>query len=120
MSELKHQSKNAEDFKNLPIIGERPNSKKEEEFLRQVCEFEFLNLEEPGVAHRFPYGNAKRSITFTLFHGGKYKVPRFIARWIESRTIPIWDWRPNGIGQLEKKLIGRNPRFQMREVFGGE
>jgi len=53
-----------------------------------------------------------------LFHGGKYKLPRFIALWIESRTTPIWDWRPNGEGGMAKKLMGKNPRFQMRQVYG--
>jgi len=118
MSQLKHDKRTAEDFQKLPIIGKQPSSEKEEKFLREVCEFEFINIEEPNVSLRFPYGNAKVQHNFTLFPGGKYKLPRFIARWIESRTTPIWEWRPDGRGSLEKKLIGNKPRFQMRQVFG--
>lgn len=108
-----------EDMQKLPIIGSQPKSEKEEKFLREICEYEFYNLKEPGVSVRFPYGDSKNHHVFTLFHGGKYKVPRFLANYIESRSTPIWEWRPNGIGGLEKKLIGHDPRFQMRQVFGG-
>jgi hypothetical protein len=119
MSQLVHQKVKPEDLQKLPIIGKKLTNEKEENFLREICEFEFMNIEEPGLSHRFPYGNAKQSHNFTLFHGGKYKLPRFIAQWIESRTTPIWDWRPDGTGGMEKKLIGQKPRFQMRQVFGG-
>lgn len=118
MSILKHKSHSIDDLQKLPIIGKQPESEKEEEFLREVCEFEFMNMEDPGLEHRFPYGNGHKSHNFTLFHGGKYKLPRFLARWIESRTTPIWQWRPDGEGGMAKKLIGQNPRFQMRQVFG--
>jgi len=119
MSEVKHRETSAEKLQKLPIILRKPKNEKEEKFLREVCEFEFYNLEEPGLCHRFPYGNTKHSHNFTLFHGGKYKLPRFIAQWVESRTKPIWDWRPDGLGGMTKKLIGQDPRFQMRQGFGG-
>ena len=119
MSQDKQQTAKVDDLQKLPIIGKQPASEKEEKFLREVCEFEFMNMEEPGLSQRFPYGNAKKNHNFTLFHGGKYKLPRFIAQWVESRTTPLWDWRPNGEGGMTKKLIGQNPRFQMRQVFGG-
>ena len=119
MSEVKNQDALMKNLQKLPIIGKQPKSEKEEAFLREVCEFEFMNIEEAGLSHRFPYGNAKRNHNFTLFHGGKYTLPRFIAQWIESRNTPIWDWRPNGEGGMTKKLIGNNSRFQMRQVFGG-
>lgn len=118
MSNLKHGKKTIEDLRKLPIIGKQPENEKEEKFLREVGEFEFINLEEPGLSLRFPYGNSKNQHVFTLFPGGKYKYPRFIARWIESRTTPLWKWRPNGEGGLEKKLIGNKPRFQMRQTYG--
>lgn len=119
MSQTKHQKKSPEALQTLPIIGKQPESEKEEKFLREICEFEFMNIEDPGLVHRFPYGNSKNKHDFTLFHGGKYKLPRFIAHWIESRTKPIWQWRPDGLGSMTKKLIGQDPRFQMRQVFGG-
>lgn len=119
MSQLEHQKVKPEDLQKLPIIIKKPANEKEEKFLREICEFEFMNIEEPGLSHKFPYGDAKNSHTFTMFHGGKYKFPRFLAQWIESRNTPIWDWRPNGEGGMEKKLIGHKPRFQMRQVFGG-
>jgi len=119
MNQEKHQKIKLDELQKLPIIGRQPESEKEENFLREICEFEFMNIEEPGLCHRFPYGNAKKNHNFTLMHGGKYKLPRFIAGWIESRTTPLWDWRPNSEGGLSKKLIGQNPRFQMRQTFGG-
>ena len=118
MTEVKHRKKDIESLQKLPFILKQPADEKEEKFLREVCEFEFYNLEEPGLCQRFPYGNNKHKHNFTLFHGGKYKLPRFIAQWIESRSKPIWDWRPDGNGGMTKKLIGKDPRFQMRQVFG--
>ena len=119
MSNRRHSNDNVESLSKLPIVGRQPESEKEENFLREISEFEFNNLEEPGVVHKFPYGNAKRSHNFTLFHGGKYKLPRFIARHLESCETPIWEWRPDGTGRLNKQKIGTKPRFQMRQVFGG-
>jgi hypothetical protein len=119
MSRIKDESRTLDDLQKLPIIGKHPKNEKEEKFLREVCEFEFFNLEEPGVSCRFPYGNAKHQHNFTLFHGGKYKLPRFIAAHLESKCTPIWEWRPDGTGRLVKKQIGNKPRFQMRQVFGG-
>jgi len=117
MSVHKEVEKSLDSIKDLPIVGPQPKDVREEEFLREVCEYEFMNLEEPGIMHKFPYGSSKNSHTFTLMHGGKYKLPRFIARHIESCSTPIWDWRPNGLGGLEKKYQGTKPRFQMRQVY---
>jgi len=118
MSQVKNRKKDIESLQKLPIIGKQPVDEKEEKFLREVCQFEFYNLEEPGLSQRFPYGNSKHHHNFTLFHGGKYTLPRFIAQWVESRNKPIWDWRPDGNGGMTKKLIGKDSRFQMRQVFG--
>lgn len=117
MSIQKEETTDFKKIRDLPIVGKAPASPKEEEFLREFCEYEFMNLEEPGLAHKFPYGSTRNSHTFTFIHGGKYKVPRFIARHIESCSTPLWEWRPNGLGGLNKKLIGNKPRFQMRQVF---
>jgi len=106
-----------EKLKNLPIVGEQPASEKEEKFLRELVDYQFQNIEEPGLAIKFSYGDAKRSHRFYMMHGATYKVPRFIARHLESRSTPLYEWRPNGYGSLEKKLIGNKPRFQMRQVF---
>ncbi len=102
---------------NFPIIGKQPSSEKEEKHLREICEFEFYNLEEPGVMHKFSYGNTRLHHTFQMFHGGKYRVPRFLARHIESCSTPLWEWRPNGRGGMDKKKIGDKPRFRMSQVF---
>ena len=123
MNQVKHKESEADKLQKklqkLPIILRKPESEKEENFLREVCEFEFMNIEEPGLCQSFPYGDAKHNHKFTLFHGGKYRLPRFIANWVESRNKPIWEWRPDGKGGINKKLIGHDPRFQMRQVFGG-
>lgn len=118
MSLIKHQTRTEEDLQQLPIIGKQPKNEKEEKWLREVCEFEFMNIEEPGVSVRFPYGNAKHQHVFTLFHGGKYRIPRFIARHLESCSTPIWEWKPDGSGRMVKKRVGTKPRFQLRQSFG--
>ncbi len=118
MSVQKIDTKSLDAIRELPITGQQPRDEQEEKFLREVCDFEFINLEEPGVMHKFPYGSTRKSHTFNLMHGGTYKLPRFIARHIESCSTPIWEWRPNGLGGLEKKFLGTKPRFQMRQVYG--
>ena len=77
------------DYDALPILGKTPKNDKEEKYLREICEFEFANLEEPGLMHSFTYGSTKHKRRFTFLHGGKYHVPRFIARHIESCGKPI-------------------------------
>lgn len=102
----------------LPIVGKQPTNEKEEKYLKEICEFEFYNLEEPGLSQKFPYGDTRKHKDFLFIHGQRYKVPRHVARWVESRGTPIYDWRPNGKGQMEKQKVGEKPRFQMRHVFG--
>jgi hypothetical protein len=111
------KDKKIEKYQDLPIVGSQPKSEKEEKFLREICEYEFLNLQEPGLSITFPYGNAKRKEKFTFFHGGKYKVPRFIARHLENCSTPIWKWHPDGTGKMHKEKVGNDPRFQMRQTF---
>jgi len=121
MSTLKDKARSTDEkfLKTLPIIGRTPGSDREEEFLREICEFEFYNLEEPGLAIKFPYGSTRNHHNFSFWHGGKYKVPRHVARHLEGCSTPIWDWRPDGTGKMVKQKIGEKPRFQMRQVFGG-
>lgn len=108
-------------LQRLPIIDPvNPNRKyteKEEKHLRELVSYEFMNLEEPGLMQKFTYGNATNKHTFVFMHGGKYRVPRFIARHVESKSTPMWGWKPNGSGQMEKTMKGQKSRFQMREVF---
>jgi hypothetical protein len=102
----------------VPIDGTKPKSEKEEKFLKEVVEYEFINTEEPGLIQKFPYGDTKNKQVFTFLHGGKYRVPRHVARWVESRQTPQWKWIPDGRGSLQKQLQSFKPRFQMRAVFG--
>ena len=107
--------------KELPIIDpmnpSKKYSEKEEKWLREVVKCEFMNLEEPGLQMTFTYGTTKQKSKFVFMHGGKYLVPRFIQRHVESKSTPIWKWRPSGEGSMNKQNIGSNPRFAMREVF---
>lgn len=108
-------------IQNLPIMNPQNPSKKytekEEKHLREIGTYEFMNVEEPGLMITFAYGQHGNKHNFKLMHGGRYQLPRFIARHVESKAIPIWKWRPNGVGQMEKQLTGWKPRFQMREVY---
>jgi len=108
---------NIEKIQQLPITGKQPANEKEEKFLREVCEFEFNNLEEPGLSHKWTMGDTKNHFTFHFFHGGKYPVPRFVARHLEQCTTPIWDWKPDGSGRMDKKKVGEKSRFQMKQTF---
>jgi len=104
-------------LESLPIVGRQAKNEKEEKYLREVCEYEFYNLEEPGLSLKFPYGNTRTKHNFQFFHGAKYKVPRHVAMHVESRSTPMWDWRPDGTGKMVKQHIGTKPRFQMRQVY---
>lgn len=97
----------------FPILGRKPQSEKEEKFMREICTYEFYNLEEPGLSHTFGYAAGKQNVTITLEHGKAYELPRFIAEHLESNSIPIYDFRPDGTGRLAKKYVGKNPRFRL-------
>lgn len=104
-------------LENLPIVGRLPKNEKEEKYLREIGEYEFYNQEDPGLSHKFPYGATRNKVVFTLFHGGKYHVPRHVADHINSRSTPIWKWRPDGMGSMVKEKVGTKSRFQMRPVY---
>ena len=108
-------------LQNLPLFDPNDPSRKykeaEEKVLRELVTYEFSNLEEPGLILKFPYGKHGNKHVFTFMHGGQYTIPRFIARHVESKSTPIWQWRPNGMGGMEKKKVGTKSRFQMREVY---
>ena len=107
-------------FNKLPIFHPDPAKKyseKEEKYLREVLNYEFVNVEQAGMAVSFGYGDARNKAKFTLVHGSKYKFPRFLARHVESVGTPMYGWKPDGSGQMQKTEKGRKPRFQMREVY---
>lgn len=118
MSQVAESRHTEEDFKDLPIVGKQPANEAEEAYLREVRPYEFYNTEEPGLYHKFPYGNTRHRKNFHFEHSQTYHVPRHIARHLENCTTPIWDYRPNGLGQMVKQKVGEKSRFQMREKFG--
>jgi len=105
----------------LPIIdpsnSNEKRTEKEEKWLREAQTYEFMNIEEPGLMQTFSYGTAGNQMKFSFFHGGKYKVPRFIAKHVNSCSTPMWSWRPDGLGSMTKERVGTNSRFQMRELY---
>lgn len=105
------------EWAKLPILGIPVKNEKEEKHLRELINCEFLNSEEPGLSIKFPYGDTRNHRTFQFFHGGKYRIPRFLQRHINSRATPIWKWKPDGEGSMRKDKVGNLPRFQMHEVF---
>jgi hypothetical protein len=118
MSLLKENMPKQSELDALPIVGKQPENEREEAYLREICSFEFMNIEEPGMKLTFPYGNTRYMKNFNLFHGGVYKLPRHVARHVESCCTPIWKYRPDGSGTMTKQKIGEKPRFQMRQKFG--
>jgi len=117
MASVKVEVLDEKKLMDLPILGKKPENEKEEKYLREICEYEFYNVEEPGLTLRFPYGSTKKSYTFTFRHGEKYKIPRHVARHIESCSTPMYSWRPSGTGNMQKTHTGTKSRFQMRPVF---
>lgn len=120
MEQATKQNTDLSKLLKLPIIGKDPTKKyseKEEKHLRELVPYEFMNLEEPGLSQSFAYGNAKNKHTFTFIHGEKYTVPRFVARHVESKSTPIWGWKPDGSGSMIKSQKGSKSRFQMREIY---
>jgi len=96
---------------------EIPVTEREKLWLEEEVEIEFYNIEEPGMVNKFPYGGTKNFKIYTLFHGGKYKLPRKVIKHLEGCQSPIWKWQPDGLGGMTKKLTGMKPRFQCRQVF---
>lgn len=95
-----------------------PNkSEREKKWLEEEIEIEFYNIEEPGLSLKFPYGSTREHKIYTLYHGGKYVLPRKVIQHLESRATPIWKWRPDGTGSMAKELVGTAPRFQCKQTF---
>jgi len=103
-------------------IKEAPNvqmNKKDrhKEWLNEEIMVEFFNLEEPGVPLKFVYGPTDKTEKHILLHGGKYKLKREVVQHIESRQTPIWGYKPDGKGLMQKNLEGYKSRFQCRQLF---
>lgn len=92
-------------------------SEKEKNWLDEMVEIEFYNLEEPGLLNKFPFGTTNEFKVYNLMHGGKYTLPRKVIKHIESRQTPIWKFMPDGFGKMAKQRMGYKPRFQCRQVF---
>lgn len=104
-------------YASLPIVGAPPKNENEEKYLREIKEFEFSNLEEPRMMHKFSYGDTRKMVNFMFMPGGKYRVPRHVARHVETRRTPEYKFAPDGTGSMNKRFAGYKQRFQMREVF---
>jgi len=96
---------------------QRSKKDRKDEWLNEEIMVEFFNLEEPGVPIKFSHGPTNRPEKYTLLHGGKYKLPRRVVQHVESRQTPMWGYKPNGSGIMEKNLEGYKSRFQMRQIF---
>jgi len=103
-------------FEKLPIVGTQPKTEAEEAHLKELVKVEFYNLEEPGVSMLFPYGSTVFNKKFLFFHGGKYEIPRHVVKWVESLGVPIYKWKTDGDGKMQKAKVGFKPRFSMRTV----
>lgn len=109
--------KEDKELSELPIVGAKALSEKEEKYLREFGEYEFYNTKEPGVGLEFPYGSTKKNKFLKFIHGQRYRLPRHVARHVETRMTPIYAWKANGQGAMTKTLTGTDSRFQMRPVF---
>jgi len=114
---VKYNNDDLKKLESLAILGDKPTSEKEEKFLREVCEYQFQNIEEPGISLRFIYGGTKNAVNLLMMHGGKYKFPRFLARHIENCCKPIYENQTDKNGISTAVKVGETPRFQMRQVY---
>lgn len=112
----KYATKEIQSLPIIPIDGEKIDEKKDK-WLRELVVVEFKNLEETRAHIEFCYGGTKKRAKFCLWPGGVYRLPRFIQRHLETRSIPIWDWRPDGSGKMQKYLQTYQSRFQLREMY---
>ena len=87
------------------------------DWMNEEIRIEFFNLEEPGVPLKFVFGPTRKTETHTLLHGGKYTLRREVVQHVESRQTPIWGYKPDGEGRMQKDLKGYKSRFQCRQMF---
>lgn len=83
----------------------------------EEIEVEFYNLENPGLTIKFAFGSTRNKKVYTLFHGGKYKLPRSVVKHISSRQVPLWNYKSDGTGRLMKNLLGYKSRFECRQAW---
>ena len=102
--------------KEAPTI-QKSEADRKKEWLNEVITVEFFNIEEAGVPIKFSFGPTRKPEKYTLLHGGKYPLRREVIQHIESRQTPIWGYKPNGMGQMEKTLKGYKSRFQCKQLF---
>lgn len=102
--------------KEAPAIV-KSEKERRKEWLKEEIHFEFFNLEEPGVPIKFAFGPTSNTKTYTMIHGGKYRYPREVVNHLESRQSPIWGYKPDGRGIMNKNLEGYKSRFQCRQLF---
>ncbi len=75
------------------------------------------NLENPGVPIDVGFGPTKNPFKATYMHGFQYSIPRKVARFIESRKVPNYEYVPDGSGKVVKKLVGYRNRFSFKQVY---
>ncbi len=96
---------------------QKDKKERQKEWLKEMITFEFFNLEESGVPVTFSHGPTNDTKKYMLLHGGKYTYSRAHVQHLESRQTPIWGYKPNGDGRMEKTLKGYKSRFQCRQLF---
>lgn len=100
-------------------------SKKSDEFdfLSEIATIQFYNIEQPGRDAYFCYGDCRNPERINISHGEIRELSRAAIRFIESRQIPIYEYRKeagnastNQKAKMVKTIIGWKPRYQCREV----
>jgi hypothetical protein len=95
----------------------KDKKQRHKEWMEEEVYFEFFNLEEPGVPIKFSFGTTRNAEKHSLMHGGKYRKKRSVVQHLESRQTPLWGYKPDGRGQMQKDLEGYKSRFQCRQLF---
>lgn len=108
-----------ERIQKLPIINEPPRNEKEEKWLREIVEYEFENKQDPGLKLKFTYGTTKQHEQIEIWCNEPTPLPRFIARYLQSKGNSIYKYQPDGRGNMIPQFQGRDSRFVLREVYKG-
>lgn len=101
----------------MTVAAPKKVNDKEQAWLDEELEFEFYNIEQPGVMHEFSYGPANNVKNYKLYHGHRYKFPRRLINHIESKGPGNWVLRPDGHGNMNAQKEGIQPRFQCKIIF---
>lgn len=53
----------------------------------------------------------------TLHPGQVYDLPEYIIHYLAEKANPIWGWVELGNGERETRVVNKDHRFQLRQIY---